>query len=713
MKRKTFTILLFIFSIFLISAPTSEAQYKLNEGFEDTTFPPAGWTRANISGSVEWVRSTAQKRTGVASAFSNYDASEPSMDWLISKRFVPGVTDSLTFYARRQYSSNYPPDSMFVFISNTDSVYTSFSTVLVEFNTNEITSGTWNKFTVYIGGYSGQTCWIGFRHQNYDGNGIFIDDVTVGEPVLNDVGVTANNAPTGTLFTSNTQITPNATIRNFGTLSQIVPFNITYQITGPANLTTTTSDTLAAGTSKSISFPDNFTPNVAGTYNVTIYTSLVTDQDRSNDTLKTSFTVSNPKDVLILNADQQSADSLMSHMNQSGYAGKYDVLTTFPNVSFSSWQTLIVLLGNSANWSPALRDSMKSFLDNAPLPLSGSGVKKTFMIFSNDLGYYNDPRRNASAPAADTVFYRQYLRSMYWGDNWLSTIAAADSTFNGVNDFSGLNNNYVTGSYPDFVMAVNGGSAAFVPATLTTNDTANAVYYAGSTYNMFYGTNQYWAFRPSTDVVEAPINVFQKIAEWIENNGGVLPVELSSFTASVSQRDVNLNWSTAEEINNSGFDIERKTSDGQWTKAGFVTGSGTTHETKSYSFTDRGLNTGKYNYRLKQIDYNGNFEYYNLSSEINVGIPNKFDLSQNYPNPFNPVTKINYDLPLDGKIMLKIYDITGREVAQLVNEIQTAGYYTVSFNASSFASGVYFYRLFANGNNGQQYQMTKKMMLIK
>lgn len=192
-----------------------------------------------------------------------------------------------------------------------------------------------------------------------------------------------------------------------------------------------------------------------------------------------------------------------------------------------------------------------------------------------------------------------------------------------------------------------------------------------------------------------------------------LPVELASFTSITERNSVRLNWSTSYETNNSGFDIERRTIEGkEWTKAGSITGNGTTTEIKSYSFVDNNLQTGKYNYRLKQIDYNGNFEYYNLSDEVIVGIPGKFDLSQNYPNPFNPATKINYDIPVDSKVMLSIYDITGREITKLVNEIQPAGYYTVQFNGVNISSGVYFYRVISEGN-GQQFVMTKRMVLVK
>jgi hypothetical protein len=188
----------------------------------------------------------------------------------------------------------------------------------------------------------------------------------------------------------------------------------------------------------------------------------------------------------------------------------------------------------------------------------------------------------------------------------------------------------------------------------------------------------------------------------------ILPVELASFVSSVNGRNVELNWATTSETNNSGFDIERSSVSGSWTKVANVAGNGTTTSANSYSYTDRNLASGNYNYRLKQIDFNGNFEYFNLSGEVNVGIPSKFDLSQNYPNPFNPSTSISFDLPVDGKVSLKIFDMSGKEMMTLVNEVKTAGYYSVSFNGSNLSSGAYFYRI-----NAGDFTATKKMTLIK
>ncbi|MBS1495054.1 MAG: T9SS type A sorting domain-containing protein [Bacteroidetes bacterium] len=194
----------------------------------------------------------------------------------------------------------------------------------------------------------------------------------------------------------------------------------------------------------------------------------------------------------------------------------------------------------------------------------------------------------------------------------------------------------------------------------------------------------------------------------------VLPVELSSFTSSVNKNDVNLKWSTSNEQNNSGFDIERKLlSDNNWKKIGFVQGRGNSNSQVDYSYNDTKLESGKYNYRLKQIDYNGNFKYYDLNTEVQVGIPSKFVLAQNYPNPFNPSTKIDFDLPENAKVSIKIYDISGKEVANVMNDYKTAGYYSASFNASRLSSGLYFYSISALTDNGKTYSSVKKMMLVK
>lgn len=191
-----------------------------------------------------------------------------------------------------------------------------------------------------------------------------------------------------------------------------------------------------------------------------------------------------------------------------------------------------------------------------------------------------------------------------------------------------------------------------------------------------------------------------------------LPLLLNSFTSEVKGRNVLLKWITENEINNSGFDIERKSNNGNWNKIGFISGKGSSGKQTSYIFEDKSLNTGKYNYRLKQIDKNGNYEYFELKNEVEILPPTKFELGQNYPNPFNPVTKIDFQLPFDSKVSLVVYDILGREVKKVISEDMKAGYYTIEFNASELSTGVYFYRIITKAKE-KEFIETKKMLVIK
>lgn len=190
-----------------------------------------------------------------------------------------------------------------------------------------------------------------------------------------------------------------------------------------------------------------------------------------------------------------------------------------------------------------------------------------------------------------------------------------------------------------------------------------------------------------------------------------LPVELASFVSYTNGNNVTLNWATSQEMNNEGFDIERKISTGEWNKVGYIMGVGNSNSQYHYGFTDRNLETDIYNYRLKQMDFNGNFKYHELSNEVIIGVPQKFTLSQNYPNPFNPSTKINFELPNNEFIALKVYDISGKEIAVIINTVMQAGYHTIEFNTSKYnlSSGVYFYRI----QNSKNEIITKRMVLVK
>lgn len=205
-----------------------------------------------------------------------------------------------------------------------------------------------------------------------------------------------------------------------------------------------------------------------------------------------------------------------------------------------------------------------------------------------------------------------------------------------------------------------------------------------------------------------------------------VPVELISFTGKLitSRFDLVLEWQTATESNNFGFDIERcfNLQSNSWETIGFVKGSGTTHVPQQYSFTENvratiaaGIETTYY--RLKQIDTDGTFVFSNVIEVALEYQPESFVLHQNYPNPFNPTTRIAYELPARSQVKLDIYNTTGQRIATLVNQVQEATYHEVIWDATQdrLASGLYFYRLDAVSLDNPTYRIveTKRMLLVK
>ena len=191
----------------------------------------------------------------------------------------------------------------------------------------------------------------------------------------------------------------------------------------------------------------------------------------------------------------------------------------------------------------------------------------------------------------------------------------------------------------------------------------------------------------------------------------LIPVELVSFNAMLTGSTVNLNWATATEINNNGFEIERSNENKVWQKIAFIKGKGTTTEMTFYHYEDNNVAAGKHFYRLKQIDFEGAINY-SQEVEVNVGTQMQYALDQNFPNPFNPVTVISWQLPVSSHVSLKVYDLLGNEVAVLVDDIKPMGRYEVKFDAATagggLASGMYIYKLQA-GN----YNKVRKMILLK
>lgn len=248
---------------------------------------------------------------------------------------------------------------------------------------------------------------------------------------------------------------------------------------------------------------------------------------------------------------------------------------------------------------------------------------------------------------------------------------------------------------------------------------------ASNTNNYFYLTYGFGGTAPdnrTTPVFDGTANMTWfgvldpiETSQWVTSDAPI-PVELTTFTVKIINKNIILCWNTETEINNYGFEVERQIVESfsrgvvvekNWINLGFISGQGTSNTPNEYSFVDTILVEGRYMYRLKQIDTDGNFSYSN-EVEVEVIIPVEFALHQNFPNPFNPTTVIRYSIPVREFVTLKLFDILGNELTTLVNQQQDAGRYSINFDGRELSSGIYYYQLRANNC-----LLTKKMLLLK
>ena len=228
-------------------------------------------------------------------------------------------------------------------------------------------------------------------------------------------------------------------------------------------------------------------------------------------------------------------------------------------------------------------------------------------------------------------------------------------------------------------------------------------------FNISLGSNQIGLFSSHNNEDFSGVINNQTLTAPINLTGESLPVELVSFNAIAKGRNVELTWNTATETNNAGYEVERKAEGTEWTKVGFVEGNWTTASEHSYSYTEKLDGINAYSYRLKQIDRDGNFSYSNQVEVSTSLTAADYALSANYPNPFNPTTKFTFAVQNNEQVAVKVFNSIGQEVATLFNGVAAANtLYEMNFNATSLASGTYFYMLRSNG----RFEI-KKMMLMK
>lgn len=518
-------------------------------------------------------------------------------------------------------------------------------------------------------------------------------------PIANNMKPTAIVSPTGVVNGAAADV--KVAFENVGINASSGKYFV--NIKNPANTVvysdSTTYTGLAAGGVDTATFSPFSAFSTNGTYSVEAWVMAANDDFHGDDSISGTFERFLPSKPMVVSWTSQYAngiankDSALAALNALGVM--YDAYDRYlVDVSdFTPWRTVFWLEDGSL--LPEERLAINNFMAAGTAQFQNS-----LIIFGDDIAYFHDIGRSQ----ADSVFMRGYLHTQYFMDDGNGT--PDQSRICGVTINPGLCDS-LNSTYPDGVGAVDGGLIAYRFADLAANsDTVCGVVYDGTNYNTAFFAFEIRELVQS--VTKAAANqVVNGVVNWTINAGGSIPVELTALSANVNGSNVTINWKTATETNNKGFAVERKIESGTFEQIGFVTGFGTTTERRSYSFTDTKLDVGSYIYRLKQIDFDGTFKY---TDEVTADVvaPKVYALEQNYPNPFNPATKIKYAVPVDGFVNLTIYNALGEKVTTLVQQIIKAGNYEVDFNASNFASGIYFYRMEAGS-----FVSVKKMMLLK
>lgn len=622
------------------------------EDFTSGTFPPTGWTRKSVLGAKQWVRSTAQFVSTPASAFMDYESTGGD-DWLVTPQWGVIGGDSLVFYLRKQFTTNYPPDSTLVKVSTTDTAVASFTSTVFAIETNSLTNSVWTRFAVSLNSFAGQNVYIAFQHKDSDGNGVYLDDVSVGltrPSMQNYAYVTGNNqyiykAPFGS-----------SAWDTLGFLNSAQPWTSTYY----------TTDLSASGD----------TILTAGAFGL-----INSRFSASNRICYTDFIKAGS--FYAIWADSGSANGRVICVGAPGIAGSVYDQVMYSSNGGTTWQ-----LGN---YSASDDQDLNSI----------SMVNSTTGYVAGDEGVV--------------------AKTTDGGATWNPTGPTGTVTELNKVEFVDLNNGYTFGLSGQGFKTTDGG---LTWAPVTTGMGTSTIYGAA-----FVNANTGW-------VIGASGKVFKTT-----DGGANFTAQTSNYGSTLNAMSM-LNANTGYMVGLSG--TVRKTTNGgaNWdttnvpfssslygvhfinVNTGTVVGAGgSVYRTEDGGSTWMFDNTGgstQYGVSMANpytvyIDgLNANvFKYNNPPSgngTFTNNVPDKYFLEQNYPNPFNPSTTIRFGLPKEGNVSLRIYDMAGREVANIFNNQRiNAGQVAYRFDGSSLASGVYFYSLIVDNN----LIATKKMVLVK
>jgi hypothetical protein len=659
----------------------------------------------------------------VGSNFQSVTSANTIDNWLVLPALTVVAGDSLIFYERSPTNNSFPDSIAVMFSAIGDSVPEAASwQMLGYFRTTE--NGTWGRR-----GFRAPSVASGFnarwaiRYLVYDGgpigtnsNYIGIDALTVEGPAAqSDIAAAANISPSGSIA-DNVAATVQAQFSNVGTLGQSnIP--VSYSITPGGYSSTRTIASLASGNSTTVTF-DPFTPATTGVHSYTIIASHGTDQNRTNDTLRGTFTVfshfggggGTSGGYYFANSLATNAPSYPTYGWVDPIAGGHTAITTwtsggsgdddffgstplgfsFPFFGTNFTEVFIGSNGYLTFGTGATTTATTSAIPEAAAPNNwiaacAMDLDVSQTLFPNARVYY------FSSPS-------QFIATYYRVHRWTGTANTDSITFQII-------------LYPNgnIKMQYNDALTNNPPPPLILSDALVGIENAAGTAGIQYRNNG-----------SGPPMFSSPLAIEYGTNPNNLPVQLASFTATpLNQTSVRLHWVTISEINNYGFYVQRRTGTTSTfveIAGSFVAGHGTTNERHAYQFVDNTLpGSGTYQYRLRQVDLDGTV-HHTEPITVTTGVtaveesaPRVFSLSQNYPNPFNPTTEIRFSVENTARTKLEVFNMLGQPVMTLFDDIAESGRsYRAEVNAAELPSGVYFYRL----TSGLRSQL-KRMLLLK
>ncbi len=694
MQKLYFVLFLFLFPALL------SAQSLLTEDFGSGTFPPAGWTIDAQAGN--WSANNSNNAGGhMPELRFNWSPQFSGETHIISPSIdLTGVT---ALKVKFKYMLDHYGGPYTIGVA-TRSGGGSWNIVWQIVNPTESVPATEEVASISnsdLGASDFQICWF-FSGDSYNLNYWYIDDIDLFIPLAHDAML--KSIEMDNQYEPNTTITPKAVVKNFGTNTET--FDATCKIDLGGNNVydqTSASMTLAPDEEQTVTFPGFFTSSANDLYQISFKTNLQGDMDTTNDSKSKWFnTYTTERNMVVLEigtgawcqycpgaamgaddlVDSGKAVAVIEYHDNDPFANPasdarniYYNITGFPTANFDG---IVPFVGGS--------HTVSNYPYYLPIYNSRKPINSAYQI--NVYGTHTGNDYNLTIYATKVATTPEYNNLVLQA---VVTESDIPYTWQGQTQLSFVERVMM----PD----QNGTALDFSSANtqiLNLSFTADASWVTDNC--------EITAFIQNNDGKEIYQGTKVKLTELAP-----VPVELTSFTSSVGKEGITLNWATATETNNHGFEIERSADGKTFYRIGFVEGKGTSTEKHSYSYMDKIKYSGSQHvyYRLKQMDFDGRANYSKIL-DVKFDVPGVFSLSQNYPNPFNPTTKINYAVPEQSLVTIKLFNVLGQEVMTLVNSVKEAGSYEVNLNASNLSSGIYIYKMSA-----KNYSCVRKMSILK